>query len=64
MKLTNKRFWILFVLLANTVIASAQTVFSVEEITEKEFIDAEKDCSRFNIYPADSIADNEIVNRE
>lgn len=41
----------------------AQTVFSVEEITEKEFIDAEKDCSRFNIYPADSIADNEIVNR-
>ncbi len=63
MKLTDKRFWILLALLANTLIASAQTIFSVEEITEQEYLDAEKECSRFNIYPADSITDNEIVTR-
>lgn len=61
MKLTDKRFWILLIVIANGAVASAQSVFSVEEISETEYAKAEKECSRYNIIPADSIDDNEIV---
>lgn len=48
--------------MTNVVIASAQSIFSIEGVSELEYIAAEKKCSRFNVYPADSIIDNEIVN--
>lgn len=62
MKLMDKRFLILFFAIANVVVASAQAVFSVEEISRTDYIKAEKECSRYNVIPADSITDNEIVN--
>lgn len=62
MKLTDKRFWILVIVIASAAVASAQAVFSVEEISYVEYADAEKECSRYNVIPADTIADNEIVN--
>lgn len=61
MKLPDKRFWIVLIAMAYTVVASAQYVFSVEVISEHEYIKAEKDFSCYNIIPADSIADNDIV---
>lgn len=61
MKLTDKRFWTLLTLIVNAAIASAQAVFSVEEISKSEYIKAEKESSRYNIMPADSISDNEII---
>ena len=63
MKLTDKRFWILVIVIASAAVASAQSYFSVEEISCVEYADAEKECSRYNIITADSITDNEIVNR-
>ncbi len=62
MKLTDKRFWMLVIVIASTAVASAQAVFSVEEISYVEYADAEKEYSRFNVIPADTIPDNEIVN--
>ena len=62
MKLTDKCFWILLIVAANTVVVSAQSVFSVEEISETEYIKAEKECSCYNVFPADTIIDNDIVN--
>lgn len=62
MKLTDKRFWILLIVIASAAVASAQAVFSVEEISYVEYADAEKEYSRFNVIPADTIPDNEIVN--
>ena len=62
MKLTDKRFWILVIVIASAAVASAQAVFSVEEISYVEYADAEKEYSRFNVIPADTIPDNEIVN--
>ncbi len=38
MKLTGKRFWILLIVMAYASVASAQTVFSVEKISETEYI--------------------------
>lgn len=61
MKLTDKRFWILMIVIASAAVASAQAVFSVEEISYVEYASAEKECSRYNIIPAASITDNEIV---
>ena len=61
MKLTDRRFWIWLVVMANVAVASAQTVFSVEEVSRTEYAKAEKESSRYNVIPADSIADNEIV---
>ncbi len=58
----DKRFLILLFAIANVVVASAQAVFSVEEISRTDYIKAEKECSRYNVIPADSITDNEIVN--
>lgn len=62
MKLTDKRFWMLVIVIASTAVASAQAVFSVEEISYVEYADAEKEYSRYNVIPADTIPDNEIVN--
>lgn len=61
MKLIYKRFWILLIVMARIAVASAQTVFSVEKISQIAYIEAEKECSRYNVIPADSIADNDIV---
>lgn len=61
MKLTDKRFWILMIVIAKAALTSAQDVFSVEEISKFEYTKAEKGCSRYNVIPADSITDNEIV---
>ena len=61
MKLTDKRFWMLVIVIASAAVASAQAVFSVEEISVVEYTNAEKECSRYNVIPADSIPDNEIV---
>lgn len=62
MKLTDKRLLILLIVIASAAVASAQAVFSVEEISYVEYADAEKEYSRFNVIPADTIPDNEIVN--
>ena len=62
MKLTDKRFWILLIVMANAAVASAQSFFSVEEISKTEYTEAEKECSQYNVVPADSIIDNDIVN--
>ena len=62
MKLTDKRFWMLVIVIASAAVASAQAVFSVEEISYVEYADAEKEYSRYNVIPADTIPDNEIVN--
>lgn len=61
MKLTDKRLLILLIVIANAAVASAQSFFSVEEISKTEYTEAEKECSRYNVIPADSIPDNEIV---
>ena len=58
MKLTDKRFWMLVIVIASTAVASAQAVFSVEEISYVEYADAEKEYSRYNVIPADTIPDN------
>lgn len=58
----NKRFRILLIMIANVIVTFAQTVFSVEEISETEYFKAEKDCSYYNVFSSDSIIDNEIVN--
>lgn len=50
------------IVIASAAVASAQAVFSVEEISYVEYADAEKEYSRFNVIPADTIPDNEIVN--
>ncbi len=47
--------------MAYAAVASAQTVFYVEKISETEYIKAEKESLRYNIIPADTIADNDIV---
>lgn len=62
MKFMDKRFLILFFAIANVVVAYAQAVFSVEEISRTDYIKAEKECSRYNVIPVDSIIENEIVN--
>lgn len=62
MKLTDKRFWMLVIVIASAAVASAQAVFSVEEISYVEYANAEKECSRYNVIPADTITDNKIVN--
>lgn len=62
MRMTDKRFWMLVIVIASAAVASAQAVFSVEEISHVEYADAEKEYSRFNVIPADTIPDNEIVN--
>ena len=40
MKLTDKRFWMLVIVIASAAVASAQAVFSVEEISYVEYADA------------------------
>ena len=59
MKLTDKRFWMLVIVIASAAVASAQAVFSVVEISYVEYVDAEKE---YYVIPADSIPDNKIVN--
>ena len=49
-------------MIASAAVAYAQAVFSVEEISYVEYADAEKEYSRYNVIPADTIPDNEIVN--
>ena len=61
MKSVYRIFWITLIVMAYTAVASAQTVFSVEKISETEYIKAERECSRYNVISADSIADNDIV---
>lgn len=41
----------MFFAIANVVVASAQAVFSVEEISRTDYIKAEKECSRYNYLP-------------
>lgn len=62
MKLADKRFRILLVMIANTVVVFAQSVFSVEEISKAAYMKAEKERLYYNVIPADSIVDNDIVN--
>lgn len=62
MRLTDKRFWILLIVMVNVAVAFAQSFFSVEEISKTEYTEAEKECSQYNVVPADSIIDNDIVN--
>ena len=50
-KLKNKRFLILFFAIVNVVVAYANAVFSVEEISRTDYIKAEKECSRYNYLP-------------
>ena len=54
-------FLITLIVMAYDAVASAQTVFSVEKISETEYIKAEKESLRYNIIPADTIANNDIV---
>lgn len=61
MKLSDKRLLILLIVIAKAALTSAQAVFSVEEISKTEYVKAEKECSRYNVIPADSVIDNEIV---
>lgn len=61
MKPVYRIFWIILIVTAYTAVASAQTVFSVEKISETEYTEAERECSRYNVIPADTIADNDIV---
>ncbi|MDE6205427.1 MAG: hypothetical protein K2F66_04840 [Duncaniella sp.] len=49
MKLTDKLLLILLFVIASAAVASAQTVFSVEEISSVEYADAEKEYSRYNV---------------
>lgn len=44
MKLTDKLFWMLVIVIASAAVASAQAVFSVEEISYVEYANAEKEC--------------------
>ena len=37
MRLTDKRFWFLFLVMANVVATSAQTCFSVDKISKDDF---------------------------
>lgn len=62
MKQTDKRLLILLIVMANAAVASAQSFFSVEEISKTEYTEAEKECSQYNVVPPDSIIDNDIVN--
>ncbi len=61
MKLTDKRFWMLVIVIASAGVACAQAIFLVEEISYVEYANAEKECSRYNVIAADTITDNEIV---
>lgn len=61
MKLSDKRLLILLIVIAKAAFTSAQAVFSVEEISKTEYVKAEKECSLYNVIPADSVIDNEIV---
>lgn len=64
MKLTDKRFWILLIVMANVAIASSQTVFSVEKISKDDFEAAgnSKFAYAYNMF-RDSITANEITIR-
>lgn len=62
MKQIDKLLLILLFVIASAAVASAQTVFSVEEISSVEYANAEKEYSRYNVIPADTIPDNKIVN--
>lgn len=61
MKPGYRIFWIMLIVIASAAVASAQAVFSVEQISYVEYANAEKEFSCYNVIPADSIADNEIV---
>lgn len=61
MKPVYRIFWIMLIVIASAAVASAQAVFSVEQISYVEYANAEKECSRYNVIPTDSIPDNEIV---
>ena len=61
MKPVYRIFWIMLIVIASAAVASAQAVFSVEQISYVEYANAEKEFSCYNVIPADSIADNEIV---
>lgn len=78
MKLTDKRFWILLIPIiviscnsnskevnADSNVAVAQAIFSVEKISKEEFLQAESTSADYNIYPqlVDSIAQSEIINK-
>ncbi len=52
----------MLIVIASAAVASAQAVFSVEEISYVEYAYAEKVYSHYNVIPTDSIPDNEIVN--
>ena len=78
MKLTDKRFWILFIPIiiiscnsnskevnTDSNVAVAQAIFSVEKISKEEFMQADSTSEDYNIYPqqVDSIAQYDVLNR-
>ncbi len=78
MKLTDKRFWILFIPIiiiscnsnskevnTDSNVAVAQAIFSVEKISIEEFMQADSTSEDYNIYPqqVDSIAQYDVLNR-
>ncbi len=78
MKLTDKRFWILLIPIiiiscnsnskevnADSDVAVAQAVFSVEKISKEEYIQADSTSDDYNIYPqrVDSIAQYDVLNK-
>lgn len=58
-----KLLLVFLIVMVNAAVASAQSVFSVEEVSETEYTKAKNGCSRYNVIRADSIIDNEIVRR-
>lgn len=63
MKLKYKQIWIILIAMAYTTVVSAKCVFSVEKISKTEYIKAEKEYSCYNIIPADTITDDDIVRK-
>lgn len=61
----SKIICILFAVLTTTLMGVAQTVFSVEKISEDEYMQAESTFADYNIYPQriDSIAHSAIINK-
>lgn len=63
MKRKMRRTCMLLTFLASAVVAPAQSVFSVTETSKGEFVWAEQSSSRYNVYPAGSVAANEVTGR-
>ena len=49
MKPGYRIFWIMLIVIASAAVASAQAVFSVEQISYVEYANAEKEFSCYNV---------------